>query len=101
MTTEVLNTEDQEFIDTFYTAYEKYLAVDTNGDICRRIANETDVSIVTSLEKIANNAGYIMPNKTELQMLAKFIVTSCKDGSLKTNIQLIETQFDTAYPFTQ
>ena len=99
MTTDVLSPEDQKFIDTFYGAYEKYLSVDANGTVCRTDINETDASIVANLEKIANDAGYVMPNKTEITALAKLVVSACKDGSFTTKIQLLQTQFDTSYPF--
>jgi hypothetical protein len=99
MTGETLSSSDQNFIDTFYATYEKYLYVDAQGTICKTLANETGATVIARLEKVAHDAGYVLPGKPALLSFANDVVTACKDGSVTRQAPTLQSTFDSVYPF--
>jgi hypothetical protein len=96
---EEFTPEQEAFIDTFYTAYEKYFFVDDVVTYCKKVSALSAKEMVTSLLAVSNSAGYVLPKQTELTSFATDLITACKDGNMTDKAQAFKTRFDIAYPY--
>ena len=96
---EEFTPEQEAFIDTFYTTYEKYFFVDDAVTYCRKTATISSQQMMTSLLAITNNAGYVLPRQSELTSFATDLTSACKDGTMSDKTATFKTRFDITYPY--
>jgi hypothetical protein len=98
-TDDVFTPEQEAFVNTFYTMYEKLFLVDDPSIYCENLGKTTASAMLSSLLLISNTAGYILPHQTELNSFATDLVNACADGSIPTKASSFVTRFDTTYPY--
>lgn len=97
--TEELTLPQENFIDIFYTAYEKYFFVDEASAYCIRLGTAQVSDMMVPLIAISNQAGFIIPNQADLALFASDLVLACQDGSMPKKALTFTTRFDTTYPY--
>ena len=96
---EELTLLQENFINTFYTAYEKYFFVDEASAYCIRLGSAQVSDMLVPLIAISNQAGFIIPNQADLSLFASDLVLACQDGSMPKKALIFTTRFDTTYPY--
>ena len=91
--------EEETFVNSFYTMYERLYLVDDAQVYCKNIGNKSAKEMLASLLTITNQAGYILPDQTELLSFGTDLTNACADGSISNKSSSFKTRFDTAYPY--
>lgn len=97
--TEEFTSEQEAFIDSFYSVYEKYFFVDESTSYCKRLGTTTSKDMIASLRATSDKAGYVLNKEAELSSFATNLVAACADGTMADKASLFKTRFDTAYPY--
>lgn len=96
---EEFTTEEEAFVDAFYSMYEKYFFVDEPSAYCKRLGAVTAKDMQIALSTISNKAGFILPKQAELAAFANELVSACADGSINNKASTFKTRFDVTYPY--
>ena len=99
VTDQELSLSDQDFIDTFYTTYEKLFLVNDTTEYCKSLGTTTPKEMILKLKTLTTSSGYTLPKEIELRSLAEDLVSSCTDGSMGDKAENFKIRFDTTYPY--
>ena len=98
-TEENLSADDQIFIDSFYTTYERLFSVENGTSYCQSLGQTKANDMILELRSITKKAGYALPKESELTSFAIDLVSACASGTMSAKLPEFRTRFDTAYPF--